>query len=317
MNLNTLTLYSIASGLCFALSLVLLVFSQLRQGTHLVRMTAWSLMTLAIGFLFAGVGSSMPMWVTVIDTNVVLLVPGMLLYSGVRAFTTEQAPRIDWHGAALIAAAVPFFYYWGMIEPDGMRRATVFSITDALLSMRCCWLLVEHLRRKRFGLSLFIVTAVFAVFSVWMALRAVHLTMADPLPPEIKGRNPTSWQTVLAMNVLISLFVASVLTMEIRTVYQRGIGQSATLTRVRDHFSMLWGVVLVVLIALISELGIAYLAIYQQAQERLEDQNTLANKSLTEHAEQLIHEADLMLRATRDLAQKTTPETNWKSLSAT
>lgn len=311
MNSYTLTLYTIASGLCFCLSLVLLVFSQIRRGTYLVRSSAWGLVILGLGFFGAGMGPMMPLWVTVIGMNALLLSAGLMFFSGTRALVCQQLPKFDAVGAGIVALAMPFFVYWGYVEPDGMRRALVFSVAAALINGRSAVLFARYFRHAAFNLALLLVTLTFAVFSIWMLGRGLHLLLIPSFPSEVKSANPTTWPTVFAFNVLISFFVASLLATEIGEQRQRQKGQDTsadgTVRFSRDNLVLLWGVVTVVLMAILSETGIGYLVLYQREQQQLKEQNSLANQALVEHAQQLIGQADLVLRATRDLAQKGYP----------
>ena len=311
MNAYTLTLYTIASGLCFCLSLVLLVFAQIRRGTFLVRSSAWALVTLALGFLGAGIGPLMPFWFTVIGMNAVLLSAGLIFFSGVRALVHQQTPRFDRVGACILVLTMPFFAYWGFVEPDGVRRAIVFSVATALINGRSAKLLLTHIRQHTFNPALLLVALVFATVSGWMLVRGLYLSLATPLPLDVKSANPTTWPSVFAFNVLISIFVASLLAAEIGEQRQRqknqDLSSDGSARAVRDNLVLLWGIVTVVLMAILSETGIAYLVLYQREQQQLKEQNSLANQALVEHAQQLIGQSDLVLRATRDLAQKGYP----------
>lgn len=264
-------------------------------------------MTLAVGFLGAGIGPLMPFWFTVIGMNAVLLAAGLFFYSGIRAFVTIQPPRFDRVGAMLVLLAMPFFAHWGFVEPDGFRRSVVFSVFSAMIYGRIAWLLVMHLRRHAYRWSLLFITAAFVIFTVWMLVRGVVLLWASPVPLEAKAANPTSWQTVFAFNVLVSVFVASLLTTEVQAQSQPVQQDAIEGEAVRGNLQMLWGVVVVVLLAILSETGIAYLVLYQREQQQLKDQNSLTNQALVEHAQQLLDRVDLVLRATRDLAQKDYP----------
>ena len=311
MNSYTLTLYTIASGLCFCLSLVLLVFSQIRRGTYLIRSSAWSLVILGLGFFGAGMGPMMPLWVTVLGMNTLLLSAGLMFFSGIRALVSQQPPKFDIVGAGVVALSMPFFVYWGFVEPDGMWRALVFSVAVALINGRSALLLIHHLRKTAFHPALLLVALIFAIFSVWMLGRGLHLLLASPLPSDVKSANPTTWPTVFAFNVLISILVASLLAAEIGEQRHRQQEHDAavdgTVQSVRDNLVLLWGIVTVVLMAILSETGIAYLVLYQREQQQLKDQNSLTNQAMVEHAQQLIGQVDMVLRATRDLAEKGYP----------
>ena len=91
VDLSTVTFYTITSGLCFALGLLLMVFTLMLKGTVLTRISAWVLMTMALAFFLAGAAPNLPTWLPVVVVNVLLLISGLQLYSGVRAFVTQQA----------------------------------------------------------------------------------------------------------------------------------------------------------------------------------------------------------------------------------
>jgi len=253
----------------------------------------------------------MPFWFTVIGMNAVLLSAGLMFFSGIRALVSQEAPKLDRVGICIVVLSMPFFAYWGFVEPDGMRRSLVFSIAAALINGRSAKLLMTSFRRQTFNGALLLIGSTFAIFSVWMLARGGHLLLAAPLPPDVKSANPTTWPTVFALNVLISVFVASLLAAEVGEQRQRQKALEpmfeGSAQAVHDNLVLLWGVVAVVLMAILSEIGIAYLVLYQREQQQLKEQNSLANQALVEHAQQLIGQADLVLRATRDLAQKGYP----------
>lgn len=239
--------------------------------------------------------------------NVVLLVSGVQLYSGVRAFVTQQSVRVDWIGLGLIAVAMPLLLYWWFIDSDGIRRAMVFSTTAMLINARASALLIGYMRQQRFRLPLFFMTLVLTSFSIWMALRVLYLGLADTTPPQLRSGNPTTWPTVFALNLLIVLFVASLLATEIEGRQQRRRGHPGAAQMqgdaLRDKLRLIGGIVSVILISILGEMGIAYLVTYQHERQQLEQESAVANRALTDHAQQLIHQADLVLRATRYLVE--------------
>lgn len=311
VDLSTVTFYTITSGLCFALGLLLMVFTLMLKGTVLTRISAWVLMTMALAFFLAGAAPNLPTWLPVVVVNVLLLISGLQLYSGVRAFVTQQALRVDWIGMLVVALAVPPLLYWWFIDSDGIRRAIVFSSAAMLINARSAYWLIGHLRQQRFRLPLFFMTLVLAVFSVWMGLRVlylVYLAMAEPLPAELRAANPTSWSTVFTLNLLIALFVASLLAAEIEGRYQRRRARALNADddgdALREKLRLIGGIVSVILISILAEMGIAYLVTYQHERAQLEQENIVANRALTDHSQQLIYQADLVLRSTRYLVEK-------------
>lgn len=307
MDFNTITFYTITSGLCFALGLLLMVFTLMLKSTVLTRMSAWTLMTMALAFLIAGAGPHLPMAVV----NVVLLTSGLQLYSGVRAFVRQEPVRMDWLGLGVIALTMTLLFYWWFVDSDGIRRAIVFSTAAMVINARSAALLIGHLRQQRFRLTLFFMTSVLTGFAVWMALRVLYLAFGDAPPPELRAANPTTWPTVFALNLLIALFVASLLATEIEGRHQRrrarAEGTGGEGDALRDKLRLIGGIVSVILISIAGEMGIAYLVTYQHERGQLQQENAGVNRSLSDHAQQLIHQADLVLRATRYLVEKNYP----------
>ena len=308
MDLNTITFYTITSGLCFALGLLLMVFTLLLKSTVLTRMSAWTLMTMALAFLIAGAGPHLPSWLPVAVVNVVLLTAGLQLYSGVRAFVRQEPLRMDWLGLGVIALTMPLLFYWWFVDSDGIRRAIVFTSAAMVINARSAALLIGHLRQQRFRWTLFFMTAVLSGFTLWMALRALYLVFGEAPPPELRAANPTTWPTVFALNLLIALFVASLLATEIEGRHQRRRvrveGARGEGDALRDKLRLIGGIVAVILISIAGEMGIAYLVTYQNERRLLDEENAVANRALSDHAQQLIHQADLVLRATRHLVEK-------------
>lgn len=311
MELNTITFYTITSSLCFALGLLLMVFTLLLKSTVLTRMSAWTLMTMALAFLIAGAGPHLPSWLPMAVVNVVLLISGLQLYSGVRAFVRQEAVRMDWLGLGVIALTMPLLFYWWFVDSDGIRRAIVFSSAAMVINARSAALMVGLLRQQGFRLTLFFMTAVLSGFTLWMAVRVLYLALGDAPPPELRAANPTTWPTVFTLNVLIAMFVASLLATEIEGRHQRrrarmeGAGGEGD--ALRDKLRLIGGIVSVILISIAAEMGIAYLVTYQYERQLLEQENAVANRALSDHAQQLIHQADLVLRATRHLVEKQYP----------
>ena len=309
--MNTITFYTITSALCFALGLVLMVFTLMLKSTVLTRMSAWVLMTMALAFSIVGAGPLLPDWLPVAVVNVILLTAGLQLYSGVRAFVRQEPPRMDWLGLGVVVLSVPLLFYWWFIDPDGIRRAVVFSAAAMLINARSAALLIGHMRQQRWRLTLFFMTAVLGGFTLWMALRVLYLALGDAPPAGLRAANPTTWPTVFTLNLLIAMFVASLLATEIEDRHQRRRARTERAGGegdvLRDKLRLIGGIVSVILISITGEMGIAYLVTYQHEQQQMAQENEVANRALTDHAQQLIHQADLVLRATRHLVEKNYP----------
>ena len=76
MNSNTLTLYLVAGAVSFGLCVVLLVGARFQPGTRLLKGFAGAIGLLAAGFVVFGFSASLPRWMTVVGTNMVLLSAG-------------------------------------------------------------------------------------------------------------------------------------------------------------------------------------------------------------------------------------------------
>jgi len=307
---NTLTFYLIAAGLSFGLALVLVTFAQIQAGTLLIRSTALVFLLLAIAFFAAGYGPLLPRWMTVMGTNLLILLAGILLYAGLRAHHTQQPATLDRLGlGVLVASAVPF-WYWGLVEPNGIYRSQVFSFAAAMINVRSALLLLRRNGFRRRKLPALALGGVFAVIAGWMLLRGILLFGAEPLPIEQRGSNPTTWLTVFWYNVIVSLMAACVLWLEIDRLkgqyrdrdHARGQAKTAaapSLDPARGNLILLWSMVAVLCIALVSEVGIAYGRLYEQEHERLMEKTRQSNNTFVEHTAQVINHVDMLLRAVR------------------
>lgn len=311
MDPHTLTFYTIAAGFSFCLSLVLVIFAHIQRGTLLVNSLALSMMVVALALFVAGQGPQFPRWVTVIGTNVLLLSAAVMLHAGFVAYAKERAPRIDYPGWSLIALTFPLFAYWGLVEPNGPVRSMLFSFALALITGRTTRLLAGLARRRHSWIPLRVLALVFGVLTAWMLLRGMHFVFAPPPPVELKGANPTQWITVFWFNVLIAVVVASLLALEIHRLRPKLLNNASecdgSLEPLRANLNLLWSLVAVILIAIATEVGIIYTALYQREYRQLEEQAAIANQAFAEHSQQIVTQADLMLRAVRNMAERGIP----------
>lgn len=311
MDPHTLTFYTIAAGFSFCLSLLLVMFAHIQRGTLLVNSLALTMMAAALALFVAGQGPQFPKWVTVIGTNALLLSAAVILHAGFVAFAEERTPRIDYPGWTLIALTLPLFAYWGLVEPDGSTRSMLFSFAAALIVGRTARLLAGLARRRHGWMPLRVLVLVFGVLTAWMLLRGVYFVFAPPPPVELKGANPTQWMTVFWFNVLIAVLVASLLALEIHRLrpklLENASERDGSLEPLRANLNLLWSLVAVILIAIATEVGIIYTALYQREYRQLEAQAGIANQAFAEHSQQIVTQADLMLRAVRNMAERGVP----------
>lgn len=308
MDPHTLTFYTLAAALCFGLSMLLVGHVQLQRGTILIRSTAHALMVLALALALAGYGALLPTWVMRIVANSLLLASSVILYSGFHAYLHGTLPRFDHIGALMVAATLPAFVWWGMVEPDGIMRSIVFSLASALLNGRIAWVLLRLVRKQQGGNPARLLATLFAIGTLWMTGRAIVLMLAAPVPPEQLGANPTTWITVFWFNVLIAAVTATILAMERahsagqqRSISSRDIGSK------RNNLVTLWTLVSVITLTILSEVGIVYSVLYQREYRQLQERTQLANKAFVEHTQQVIGQVDLLIRTTRKLVEQHTP----------
>ena len=291
--------------------MLLIAYAQLHRGTLLIRSAAFAMLVLALAFFFAGYGALLPLWTTRIGTNMLLITAIVVLYSGFYAYVHDQPVQIDRFGVGLLALSILPFYWWGLVEPDGLMRSIVFSLMCAILNARISRLLITRYQRQG-GLPAKLLATLFAVAALWMIVRTFVLLHSDPLIVTQKGNNPTTWVTVFWFNVLIAAFVCLLLFMESQrgTAMQAVQARPAKNTGLEDGSSnllLLWALVGVITLTILSEVGIAYSVIYQREQDQLQARSQLANQAFAIHAEQIISQVDILIRATRDLVVRGVP----------
>ena len=312
MTPTTLTFYSLAAGLCFCLSIALLVFAQLQRGTLLIRRSAQSFLILSVAFFFSSYGPVMPQWVTVVGTNTLLLTASVVLFSGFAAYQHDIPPRFDRFGASLIVLAIPLFAWWGLAEPDGVKRSIVFSLASAILNGWIAWILRQLLRQRRASIPALALGVLFGIAALWMLGRAGILLFADPIPIAQRGDNPTTWTTVFWFNILAAAIVAAILALEIQRFKERRTELTANrqghgLERRRGKLHLLWTLVAVISFTIAAEVGIAYTVLQQREATLLENRTRLTNQALADHSAQVIKQMDILLRAVRGVWERNPP----------
>lgn len=309
--------------MCFCLSIALLVFAHLQRGTLLIRRSAQAFLILSVAFFLSGYGPVMPQWVTVVGTNTLLLTASVVLFSGFTAYQHDVAPRLDRFdrfGAALIVLVIPLFAWWGLVEPDGVKRAIVFSLASAILNGRIAWILLQLLRQQRASIPAMALGVLFGIAALWMLARAGSLLFADgvvnavgnPVPIGQRGDNPTTWVTVFWFNILAAAIVAAILALEIQRYKERrtkltASGQGYGIERRRSNLELLWTLVAVISFTIAAEVGIAYTVLQQRESALLENRTRIANQALADHSAQVIKQMDILLRAVRGAWERNPP----------
>lgn len=310
MDPHTLTFYLVAAGLSFCLSLVLVAVAHIQSGTLALRGSALALLAFAVAFFVSGYGPLLPRWTTVVGINMLMIAVGVIFHTSFAAHFHRRAPVFDRYGWALVAATAVPFWYWGLVEPDGVARSVVFSLAMALATGRTALLLLRH-ARARWDPPVLGLGVVFAAAALWMLFRVLMLLAAVPVAPEQRGANPTGWVTVFGYNILAALMTAGILWMEVRRLkanYRGGAVAADTPAAVepaRGKLLLLWGAVAVLCLAIAAEVGIAYGALHAREHKRLLEQATLAVDALAAHAAQTVDQVDVLLHAVRGYYRRT------------
>lgn len=306
MNESTLTLYLVAGLLSLSLSALSLGFTRLQSGTLLARHWAVSILVLAVGFIASGFGGELPRWSTVIGTNMLLLLAGVILYDGVKSFATQLPNRFDvWNWSLLVCTAVPF-WYWGLVEPDGNYRSAVFSFSYAVINLRIASVLAGASKRPPKNRGLYALAILFSVMAASLATRGFINLLTETPPALQRGNNPTQWSTVFWYVLLVASMTFCVLWMELTHLRHAqlqvapALRTSVSLAQTsHSRIVMLWATVGVITIGLIGELGVAYSRILDMERTRLVDLSVMTNDALVQHTTQVMNQLETSLQAVR------------------
>jgi signal transduction histidine kinase len=302
MNTTTLTLYLYAGGVSLSLSAVLFFLARVRAGTQLLRSCAYAILMLSVGFVVAGYGPSFPLWATVIGTNLVLLGAGTIFYSGVVAFVEQRQMRVDWVGAGLLACSAVAFWYWGLVEPNGVYRAVVFSLANAVIGARTAYQLLRGGTAQRRSTPGLVLVALFGALTVWMLARAGFLLFDGVPPAPIRGSNPTTWITVFWYILLTTAMALCVVWAEFsQPSDRRSEGSRAAHPGLRfiqesqRKLLLLWMTVVMMVLAGIGEGGVYYTQTYAMEQTRLVRAAELTAEALANQTKQVMTQIDTIL----------------------
>ena len=312
MNLNTLTLYLIAGALSISLGLVMMVFTYLRPGNGLMKNGAIAIVMLSAALLVSAYGPELPRWMTVMGSNMVLLAAGAVFYSGFAAYCKQRPTRLDRFGWSLTALTALPFWYWGLIEPDGNYRSAVFSFAAAAINARTAWLLLRQWLQRRRSVPVAALAILFGIFSAGSTARGI-LAFMSPMPPaNLRGANPTDWTTVAAYIVLVSLISFCLIWLELgrAPAERRGISRRAEaifsfVEYFRPRLLLLWAMVIVLVLAIVSEAGLFYTKSFEWEQARLTQTAELSNDALVHHSLQIMTQVDTILHSVRSFYQRT------------
>lgn len=302
MLLDTLTFYLIAAGLSFLISLIMLAFARMQSGTLATRSCAGALMIFAVAFLCSGFGPALPRWMTVMGTNMLFIAAPVLMHTGFTAYCLEREPVPDWFGWAVVAATALPFWYWGLVEPNGYYRSAMHSLATFAVVVRTTHVAITTARHNPDNLPLRAISVIFAVCSLWMALRFVLLIVGDQPLPENRGTNPTTWLTVFWYIVLMSVTAIVIMWLDANRKNQTAVGtgnQPGQGDLLQKRMMLLRVGTVILILAVVSELGIAYTSFLNDERRHLATSARLANDAFVAQSVRVIREVDTLIRAVR------------------
>ncbi len=311
MDPNTNTVYLIAGALSICLSLVLVVVARLQSGNGLMRRSVLAILLLSAGLLVSGYGPVLPRWATVVLANLILLSAGAVICSGFADYCELHPGRPEYFGWAVVALTVLPFWYWGLIDSVGNYRSAVFSFALAAILARTCFMLTrkgwQYARRQ----ASLVMAFLFGLVAAGMAARGV-LALVVPAPPALRSVNPTEWPTVAAYMLLMSVLALCVMWIglgqtqpERRDTLNRAKAAFTLVGYFRNRLLLLWAMVLVLVLAIISEAGLFYTKSFQWEKERLSQAVELHNDLMVGHSSQVMAQVDTLLHSVRSFYLRT------------
>ena len=291
-----------AGGLSLSLGLVLWAFAAIQPGTLLIRYWAVAILVLAVAFVLSGIGPLLPRWGTVMGTNMLLLSAGVIFHTGVLAWVGGRPPGLDRFGWAVVVGSALPFGYWGLVEPDGHLRSMVFSFAILAVNSRTAWTLAFRTRGQVEALPLRFLTLLFTVLTAWMLARGLWL-LVEPAPaPAQRGANPTQWVSVFGYIVFIALIVGALLWVEVATLRARSLTALQGVGRQlggSTRLVLLWGTVALSVVTTGGGILGFYHSVQAEEADRAARETQIANDAFVEHTQQVVGQADTLLRAVR------------------
>lgn len=305
MDPNTLPFYFSASVLNAILGVLLVGFSRFQSDSMGAKVTSIALFCLAAAFFVAGLGPQLPLWMTVIGTNMAIASAGVIFHTGLAAVISKQPAALDRFGWAVVALTLLPFWYWGLVEPDGRYRSIVFSFAIFAINVRTATLLFRAARKQPDDIPAWFLTILLSILCLWMLARGLWLLIDPPLVAQ-RAANPTSWITVFAYMVLITLTTTAILWMEhgqplpsqYRKLPLKETGKDKKL-------AILWGIV--ILFILVTGIGLYqyYQRVHDEEAERSLREAQIANDAFVEHTARIVNQVDTLLLAVRGYYQMT------------
>jgi signal transduction histidine kinase len=309
---KTLTYYGVAGALSFCLSVLLFAFARYQPGTRSAKSVAAAILVLAVGYTGAAYAPSLPTWALRLGTNMMLLSAGAIMYSGYSAFCLDRQPEFDRLGWAIVGLTAIPFWYWGFVEPDGNYRSAVYSFAAAAINGRTAVVFFKTAYRQKNVAPVWFLTALFAVLTLWMSARGVLSLLAQGHDPVVRGTNPTTWTTVFAYIILITLGTVATLWLEIsdprRSSTDPALDRTSVLGsigRARSKLLLLWGTVIALNVGILGGLGVAFTRFYDSEKAKLSETAELASEAFVQHTAQTTRRVDAMLLSVKHFYQRT------------
>ena len=169
-----------------------MLFAYLKPDSRSLKSCVVGILLLSVGLTLSGFTPALPRWMIVIGASLILLSSGAVFYSGFAAFCEQRQPRPDWLGLGVVAVTALPFWYWGLIEPNGLYRSAVFSFAAAAINVRTALMLLRTARRQVRSVVIWMLTILFGIVSIWMAARGVLSLVAKTPSGNLRAVNPTA-----------------------------------------------------------------------------------------------------------------------------
>lgn len=272
---------------------VIFIYAKFQTNSNIIRSFGYSVLSLGVGFFISGFGHALPIWATVIGTNVILTVSSAFFHWSLYKFLFNKRPS---HFCWLLAiGTAPGFWYWGIIEPNGPYRSALFSFAVAAINGLNTQLLFRIAKNNFKNLAAWILFLLFAAATVWMLVRGIYMLQLDT-PPSVRASNPTDWKSLLGYIILVSFMTVCIMWMEstLRDGYQQTfIRKNKENIKFIQHFGqkvlLLWSCVAVMIFGIVCLLGISYGNFYEVERNRWLNSTEIINESFIIITNQIVN----------------------------
>ena len=217
MNLDAVTLIWIHVALTALTGVALVSIPLFRPGTRLVRGFGMAMLALCIGNAGIALRDRMPEAASILLSNGLILLAGLLAYQTVSRFVLRDRTRPDIAGWLVAAFTLGWLAWFSVARPDMVARLTVFLPVAAFFIARIAWLFGVFSRSDRGSPVSDVLTGLLWFFSFIVLLTGM-LTTAG-VNPVLEWCEPgPAGMTYLATRIALLLVIASlVTTIDLRT----------------------------------------------------------------------------------------------------